>query len=359
MENPWFQAGLFGVGLALYILLGIILWGVLDWYINPQDSTEKKDLIQALGLIMAGVAGAIGIFFTWRSQRITKRAHDDNQDAVREQLELTRQSQDRNQKNTVQQLENTQEELRLTREGQITERFTRAIDQLGNDSLEIKLGGIYALERIARASEEDHWPIMEILTAYVRQHAPWAQEEEKAEENSNEESMPAEVQSPDPDIQAIMTVLRRRTRTFGHGEPEPLNLVETNLTGVDISEANLTGAYLWGADLRSAELSGANLAGAKLLGVSLLRRADLLGANLTGANLTGADLSEVNLSEMNLWGVILSGANLSGANLAGATGLTQEQINQAYGDDATVLPEGFVHPEHWIKSTDEPPNGEE
>jgi hypothetical protein len=40
----------------------------------------------------------------------------------------------------------------LNREGQITERYTRAIDQLGSTSLSVRLGGIYALERIARDS---------------------------------------------------------------------------------------------------------------------------------------------------------------------------------------------------------------
>ena len=42
------------------------------------------------------------------------------------------------------------------------------IDQSGNPAIEIQLGGIYALERIANESEKDYWPIMEILTAYVR-----------------------------------------------------------------------------------------------------------------------------------------------------------------------------------------------
>jgi hypothetical protein len=70
-----------------------------------------------------------------------------------------------------------EKELKVSQEGQITERFTRAIDQLGatdksgNSNLEIRLGGIYALERIANESEKDYWPIMEILTAYVRKNS--------------------------------------------------------------------------------------------------------------------------------------------------------------------------------------------
>ena len=56
-------------------------------------------------------------------------------------------------------------------EGQITERFTKAVEQLGSDNTAISLGGIYALERIAKDSEKDHWPVMEVLTAYVRENS--------------------------------------------------------------------------------------------------------------------------------------------------------------------------------------------
>lgn len=55
---------------------------------------------------------------------------------------------------------------------QITERFSKAIEQLGSDKPEVILGGIYTLERIARDSAPDQWTIMEVLTAFVRQNAP-------------------------------------------------------------------------------------------------------------------------------------------------------------------------------------------
>jgi hypothetical protein len=57
---------------------------------------------------------------------------------------------------TWRRIEISQQELEATRDQQVTERFTRAIDQLGatdnegkNKKLEIRLGGIFALERIA------------------------------------------------------------------------------------------------------------------------------------------------------------------------------------------------------------------
>jgi hypothetical protein len=160
--------------------------------------------------------------------------------------------------------------LQVNREGQITDRFTRAIDQLGKVEdgqklFEIRVGGIYAFERIARESEEDYGPIMEILTAYVRQNAslpPEAGQErtedatdaQRVMEGSGGKSEAADP-SPDPDIQAIMTILRRRKLYYRHEEPGALDLSKTNLYGANLSEANLSEAVLSGAVLSGATLT--------------------------------------------------------------------------------------------------------
>jgi hypothetical protein len=46
----------------------------------------------------------------------------------------------------------TWRQVYISREGQITERFTRAVDQLGSRNADVRIGGIYALERIGRSS---------------------------------------------------------------------------------------------------------------------------------------------------------------------------------------------------------------
>jgi hypothetical protein len=58
----------------------------------------------------------------------------------------------------------------LSREGQVTDRYTKAIEQLGSEKLDVRIGGIYALERVARDSPRDHPTVMEVLAAFVREH---------------------------------------------------------------------------------------------------------------------------------------------------------------------------------------------
>ncbi len=284
---------------------------------------------------------------------------------------------------------------RLTESGQITDRFTKAVTQLGDPKLEVRLGGIYALERIAKDSKRDHWSIMEILTAYVR---------EKAKQNI--ESSPQKIQmkksgskgarnpktplpSVDTDIQAILTVIGRRNVSSDKGR---LDLINTALSEADLSGANLIRAFLSGANLSGAFLSGALLSGANLSGANLSRadlsRADLSGANLitadlsrafliggnlreaflitanlseaflseafliradlSGAFLIRADLSRADLSGADLTGADLSGADLTGADLSGADlsradlsrakNLRWEQVSKAIIDKNTKLP---------------------
>jgi Pentapeptide repeats (8 copies) len=51
--------------------------------------------------------------------------------------------------------------------------------------------------------------------------------------------------------------------------------------------------------------------------------------------------------------VDFSGANLSGANLSTTRDLTQDQLEEAYGDKNTTLPPDLKPPAHWDVKTDE------
>jgi uncharacterized protein YjbI with pentapeptide repeats len=262
----------------------------------------------------------------------------------------------------------------LQREGQITDRYTKAVDQLGSmesgkPNLTVRLGGIYALERISRDSPKDRATIMEVLSAYVRQNAPAPKQASNAEEvflsGAALHEYLSKLKPPQEDIQAILTVIGRREATTGF-PIEAVDLHSTSLQRADLEGAHLEGAGLIGAHLEEAFLVGARLGGAHFDGARLegaqlegayledahLEGAGLEGAALYGAHLEGARLEDAHLDEAHLGGADLDGtdlfeANLSGADLRGAIGLTQDQLNSAYGDDKTLLPHGLERPNSW------------
>jgi hypothetical protein len=164
-EDKPYRGRLIGFAIAGAILGAILLVVFLWVWVHPTDPTEKKDFIQAVGVLLAALAALGGLYFTRTS--------------TTDQLEQARKSQEQAQ--------------RLTEQGQITDRFTRAIDQLGatdddrNPRLEIRLGGIYALERIAWDSpERDHSTVMAVLTAYVRENSRRSPKSSKPPEGNSE-----------------------------------------------------------------------------------------------------------------------------------------------------------------------------
>lgn len=251
--------------------------------------------------------------------------------------------------------------LVATQEKQVTERFAKAIELLGNENIHVRLGGIYALERISKDSDKDYWQVMEILTAYVRERSPYPPKNKAI--------------SLTTDIQAILTVISRRGKSYGQGEEnrldlsksnlyeanlERVNLEQANLEGVNLEEANLDRAVLRGAILMEANLKNANLEEANLeeallveanlenaiLGGAILRRAVLREVKLGEANLSSANLEEANLEGANLYKAILTGTNLMETYLAGVIlvdtyNLTPEQVKQAQNWEKATYDDEF------------------
>jgi uncharacterized protein YjbI with pentapeptide repeats len=276
------------------------------------------------------------------------------------------------------------EQLNVVEQGQITSRLTQAVEQLGSTEFEVRLGAIYALERIMRDSVVDQPSIVEILTAYVRQRVPVvggapSSRGASPSQRPTSTSTSAPLTALAPDTKAALTVLGRRQESHDRRGALPdlsnLNLSRTDLRRMDLShldlsdtdlaDADLTGADLTGARLRDASLgaatfdfatlTGAMLAGADLHDAQLtaadLTRAELIDANLQGANLndaniTGGDLTnaaldDADLTYANLAGARLTGANLAGADLSNTTGVTANALHCAHVDETTTMPTGM------------------
>jgi Pentapeptide repeats (8 copies) len=252
-------------------------------------------------------------------------------------------------------------QLQATTEGQITSRYTEAVKQLGDDEhQDVRIGGIYALERIGRDSARDAPTVVALLASFVRRSCGLSHvvrfDKGEGSEKRDPVDLPPGLAQRAPDAQIALTVLT------GLGVPG------VNLHEVDLWGADLTGAYLVEADLNCADLGYAKLVGA-----------DLRGADLGGADLTGADLKNANLArtdvdttgrrrrdaayvgrpstavavETNLFSATLieadfGGANLTGANLIGAD-VTGADFVESVGVDFShtegipdIMPDGSM-----------------
>ncbi len=244
---------------------------------------------------------------------------------------------------------NSQAEIQLIQERLITERFSKAVEQIGSGKEEVVIGGIYSLERIAKDSPKDQWTIMEVLTSYIRKNSPIPSNIQQLEPEERQKAL-EKLPSVSIPVQAALTVIGRRkvendqagdnlAETTYFNKTKILDLSQTNLREANLILANLNGANLNGANLIGANLIGAYLNGAFLVQANLiganLNRAILNGANLIGANLTGAELFGANLKEAGLFGAELNGANLIVANLDGAN-LDGAELNGANLDGANL-----------------------
>ncbi len=215
--------------------------------------------------------------------------------------------------------------VRVTEQGHITDRYTKAIDQLGaltadgKPNIEVRLGAIYALERIAIDSRRDHWTIMEVLTAYVRQNAP-------APTDANPRDVFA--MGPSTEVQAILTVLGRRRRG-GWRERTGRQLKfhgRLDLHGCDLRRSDLTSAHFEDANFFWTDMRRAVFVG------SHLERAWLCDVRVEGATF---DFVHVNSTGFER-------AHVNGATFKSAIGLNAEQIKNAIGWERATYDDAFL-----------------
>jgi Pentapeptide repeats (8 copies) len=132
--------------------------------------------------------------------------------------------------------------------------YTKAIEQLGSDKVDVRIGGIYALERIARDSPRDHPTVMEVLAAFIREHSS-----EQPPRPAGEEPRADTPGLLAPgDIQAAVSVIGKRNAVY---DQRRLVLYRADLADADLTDANFEGAYLVRVRLTGAALQRVRLQG--------------------------------------------------------------------------------------------------
>jgi uncharacterized protein YjbI with pentapeptide repeats len=326
----WMLAGAiaFALGLLVILLLACALW-IPRWLYPPLTEAGLRDvvdaatvqqlkdarlrlqndarttLLQGLGAVLVLTGAGIGASVTLRQIR-----------TILVQLSAA--------------IRASHDQLKLSEQAQFTDRYTKAVDQLDDQrAVAVRLGGLYALERIARDSPDDRKAIAEVLSAYARTaprptpptaviDALPGPPTTDATSGGNPAGEAAGLTERAPDVQAAVTILGRWWERL-HEPPPVLDLHNADLRGAHLDDARLQDAILVGAQLQSASLAGAQL-----------QRADLRGAQLQGANLRDAQLQNVVLDDAGLQRANLGGARLRHATLDGA------QLQQANLDSAQL-----------------------
>ena len=215
----------------------------------------------------------------------------------------------------------------------LNERYERGAEMLGSEVLSVRMGGIYALQRLAlEHSAQYHVQVVRLLCAFVRNPAMVVEETPRTKRGRRYPRLR-------DDVQAAMSLIAYRSEAClaleSNVKDFRLDLYGANLLSVELSGASLGGANLTNANLEGSSLTGADLSGANLSGVNLCR-AHLAGAKMSRANLLGApnlswiyaedaDLSDTRIGSADLSHAQLIHANLSGANIS-ATEFSQARL---------------------------------
>ncbi|SLN45600.1 Secreted effector protein pipB2 [Falsiruegeria litorea R37] len=284
------------------------------------ETASQSEAIRNTGLALAAVIGVP--FLIWRSIVAQKQVDVAEQGQITDRISKAVEGLGA-EKTVKKQRQDNGGNLTYEKDGNGKPIYSKPLMiEVSQPNLEVRIGALYSLERIAQDSDRDHEQIMEILCAYVRQNAPLGppkplpkeytdkiaglrhkgkpdlMEHEKASDVAKKiRCWVGELRKPREDISVALTVLGRRTQrqiSLEHGfydrngewQGFRLNLRDTNLTNCDLSGYNFRNVDFSGSDLRGAILTHTELQCANF------RVADLTGANLVHAKLQGTIINE-------------------------------------------------------------------
>ncbi|MFQ1700609.1 pentapeptide repeat-containing protein [Loktanella agnita] len=194
------------------------------------------------------------------------------------------------------------------------------------------------------------------------------------------------------DMEKAVQTLGRMTNTVTIGSSlKQINLMGSNLQGFDLSGLNFEGAVLANCSLdgtrmhdtkmRAVNFGHASLIGAEALSTDLsetsficanlecialdlanlwksdirlneAKSATLVQSNLAGVRINSSDFSYTNMNgalfddDTRLFMVLLEGSSLKGVDLRKVQ-ITPSEIEKAFGDASTLLPDDVYRPSHW------------
>ena len=280
------RSSLFWFAFSAFLLLGVglfVTWLQWDWLRGGgSEPASNGDTLRNAGLMLGGIIALI--FALWRGWVAQQQST-----AAQRQADISQQS-------------------------MLNERYERGAEMLGSDVLSVRLGGIYALRRLAEEHPElYHVQVMQLFCAFVRNPVGLSGLVELSE---IETEPPHGVPPLREDVQAIMDSIGGRNSNHLAIEEKAkfrLNLRGSDLGGAMLIGANLSGVHWESSSEQSAmeplrtggftDLTNARLCSARLAFADL-SKARIANACLCNASTLRTDMSEVDLTAANLHGTL-------------------------------------------------------
>jgi uncharacterized protein YjbI with pentapeptide repeats len=314
------------IALVSLAVAAMVVWTVLDRYIDPTTPTQRKDLVNIFILSLAGVVGASTAIAAIGNLVISRMNLDNARASLLQQQQLDeRHAQDEALQSYFEQIG----ELLTDHELMKTKRDDDPVRLLAQAQTMTILG------RLDSKRKRDV-----ILFLYGAGLI--------SAQNTFVSLVGADLRSVD-----LRNADLARGINFAGANLEKAHLDSTILTGANFEHTQLADADLVGADLAGADLSNAILVRSNLQGADLnrarLNSADLAEARLHETQFNDACLEEASLLRASLWHAYMKGATLKGAKLNDAY-LHGASLDETDLTEAT-MPNGQKY-EDWLNNAE-------
>lgn len=305
MDATWTSTLIFLLTcLAFLALISIVLWHVLQRYVQPETNQDRRDFLDLFLRVVGGTTLLISLFTTWQSIKDTQQQLVQNKEQLEKSEKLSQQT-----------LQTTQESLDASRREQLEARFYRAVEKLESTDAGIRTGAVYSLGKIAEQSDDHYWQVLQILTGYVREKYRWS---------SQAASRRAANACP-PDLTAVFSVIGKRKNKWDPNDPnsEPHRL--------DFSHSDLRGLIIRGTGKENFHFEG---------------------LTFVGAHLENAELSRVFLDDAAFDNAIMTSTSLFGSSLNGTafSGATFDENTDFMGTESTLLVDAILDAKNFEKA---------
>lgn len=300
-------------GVAGGVLFYLLLWWIFDDFAG-QAADHLRNLIFLIGGITAAIIAA------WRAQVADEQAKTADEQAKTESKKAD-----------------------IAERTQITDRFARALEQLNNDNIYMRIGAIQALERIGYDSEENVLGVLRLLAGFVREQCPVENESVDTVQPDVQESAGLDAEEG---LEAIGRLAGHYKEFLKGDDAFRLNLSASNLIpfpamnrghfcGFRFNHSNIEYQVFEQSDFEKASFFGTDLTSSLFLNCNFIH-VSFMRAILDSAKFYNADMSNAELH----W------ATCNNTDFSTAKNLTTEMLKDIIYDAETPpkVPKGVTLP---------------